>query len=58
MVKATHNKHDQSRIKKHETQIVAEQYNNPADKWETKLPTAYEQIARLLLIENIAWRQT
>jgi len=57
MVKATHNKHDQSRIKKHDTQIVAEQYNKPADTWETKFPTAYEQIAMLLLFENIAWRQ-
>ena len=44
MVKATHNKHDQSRIKKHDTQIVAEQYN--------KFPTSYEQIARLLSIKN------
>ena len=52
MVKATHNKHDQSRIKEHDTRIVAEQYNKPADTWETKFPTAYEQIAKLLLIKN------
>ena len=58
MVKATHNKHDQSCIKKHDTQIVAEQYNKPADTWETKFPTAYEQIARLLLIKTPAWQRT
>ena len=58
MVKATHNEHDQSRIKKHDTQIVAEIYNNPASTWETKFSTAYEQIARLLLIKNIGLVKT
>ena len=52
MVKATHSKHDQNRIKKHDTQIVAKQYNKPADTQETKFPASYEQIARLLLIKN------
>ena len=51
MVKGKHEKHDQSRIKKHDTQIVAGQYNKPADTWETKFPTTYKQIARLFLIK-------
>ena len=42
MVKGKHEKHDQRRTKKHDTQIVAEQYNKPTDTWETKFPTAYK----------------